>query len=119
MPKRRGPPRKKRASALGKYLTKIRERKEKTQQEIADAIGKSRSYICKIERGQRERKTVPLKSPHEFILYQLAKAYGADIAEVLEKAKCPQLPLLYTTEEEIQVLICRLNKIRQPKNKGR
>jgi len=118
MPKRRGSPRKKRTSALGKYLTNIREKKEKTQQEIADAIGKSRSYICKIERGDRERKTVPLKSPHKFILYQMAKAYGADIAKVLEKANCPQLPLLYTTEQEIRDLIRHLNEMRQLKNKG-
>jgi transcriptional regulator with XRE-family HTH domain len=119
MPKRRGPPRKNRASALGKYLTRIREEKGKTQQEIADAIGKSRSYICKIERGQRERKTVPQKSPRDFILYRLAEAYKAEIAEVLEIANCPQLLLLYTTEEERQELICHLNEMRQPKNKGR
>ena len=119
MPKRRGPPRKKRTSALGKYLTKIREKKEKTQDEIAEAIGKSRSYICKIERGDRKRKSVPLKSLRDFILYQLAEAYGADIAKILEKSNCPQLLLLDTTKEERQDLIRRLNEIRQPKNKGR
>ena len=119
MPKRRGSPRKKRTSALGKYLTNIREKKEKTQQEIADAIGKSRSYICKIERGDRERKTVQHKSPRDFILYRLAEAYKADIAELLEIANCPQLLLLYTTEEERQELIRHLNEMRQLKNRGR
>ena len=119
MPKRRGAPKKKRTSDIGKYLTKIREKQGKTQQEIADAIGKSRSYLCKIERGNRERKSAPLKSPRDFILYQLAEAYGADIAKVLEEAKCPQLLLLYTTEEERQDLIRRLNEIRQQENRGR
>lgn len=119
MPKRRGSPRKKRTSAIGKYLTKIRERQEKTQQEIADAIGKSRSYICRIETGHRERKSVPLKSPRDFILYQLAEAYGADIAKVLEKANCPQLLLLDTTKEERRDLIRRLIEIRQRNNRGR
>jgi len=119
MPKRRGPPKKKRTSALGKYLTRRREKKGKTQEEIADAIGKSRSYICKIERGQRERKTVPHKSPRDFILYRLAEAYGADIAEVLEIANCPQLLLLYTTEEQRQELIRHFNEIRQRENGGR
>jgi len=119
MPKRRGSPRKKRTPGIGKYLTKIREQQGKTQQEIADAIGKSRSYICRIERGQREQKTVPQKSPCDFILYRLAEAYKADIAEVLEVANCPQLLLLYTTEEERQKLIRHLNEIRQQKNRGR
>ena len=119
MPKRRGPPRKKRTSSLGKYLTKRREKLEKTQQEIADAIGRSRSYICKIERGQRERKTVPHKSPRDFILYRLAEAYEADLAKVLEIANCPQLLLLYTTEKDIQELISHLNDMRQQNNNGR
>ena len=119
MPKRRGSPRKERTSDIGEYLTNIREGQGKTQQEIADAIGKSRSYLCKIETGQRERKTVPQKSLRNFILYQLAEAYGADIAEVLEKANCPQLLLLDTTEEERQKLIRHLNEIRQRENRGR
>ena len=117
MPKRRGRQRKDRTSEIGEYLTEIREARGETQQEIADAIGKSKSYICKIERGKRERKTVPQKSLRDFILYKLAEAYGADLAEVLEKADCPQLLLLDTTEEERQELIRRLNEIRREKHK--
>jgi transcriptional regulator with XRE-family HTH domain len=118
MPKRRGSPRKERTPGIGEYLTGVREKQERTQQEIADAIGKSRSYICKIERGQRERKTIPQKSPRDFILYRLAEAYKADVAIVLEIANCPQLLLLYTTEEERQELIRHLNEIRQQENTG-
>ena len=119
MPKRRGPPRKDRTSEIGKYLTEIREEHGESQQQIAAKIKKTRSYICKIERGKRDRKTVPHKSLRDFILYKLAKAYKADLAEVLERANCPQLILLYTTEEERRKLIRRLTEIRQRKNKNR
>ena len=117
MLQRKGRPRKDRISEIGKYLTKKREKLGFSQQEIADAIGKSKSYICKIERGKRERKSVPQESLRSFILYELAKAYEADLAEVLEKANSPQLLLLDTTEEERQELIRRLKEIRLRKNK--
>ena len=119
MSKRRGSPREERTPGIWEYLTERREELGKTQQEIADTIGKSRSYICRIERGQREQKTVQQKSPRDFILYRLAEAYEADLAKVLEKANCPQLLLLYTTEEERQELIRHLNEIRQRENKNR
>lgn len=119
MAKRKGSPRKDRRTDLGQYLTRIREEQEKTQQEVADAIGRSRSYICKIETGQRERKSVPQKSLCGFVLCQLAQAYGANLAEVLEKADCPQLLLLDTNEEERQALIHHLTEIRQRSNQTR
>jgi transcriptional regulator with XRE-family HTH domain len=118
MVKRKGYSRKERPAGIAKYLTDLRLENKLTQQEIADKIGKSRSYICKIERGKRERKTVPQKSLRDFILYKLAEAYGADLAEVLEKADCPQLLLLNTTEEERQQLIDHLNTLRQRKEKS-
>lgn len=117
MANRRGRPRKERSPGIGQYLTDIRESRELTQQQIADKIGRSRSYICKIETGERERKSVPQESLRGFILYELAKAYEADLAEVLEKANSPQLLLLDTTEEERQKLIRRLKEIRRRKNK--
>jgi transcriptional regulator with XRE-family HTH domain len=118
MIKRRGRPTKARTpGGIGEYLTDKREKLGKSQQEIADAIGKSVSYICRIETGDRERKSVSHKSPRDFILYKLAEAYGADPAEVLEKAGCPQLLLLDTTEDERQELIRHLNEIRQQKGK--
>jgi len=118
MAKRKGSSRKKRpAGTIAKYLTDLRLEKTLTQREIADKIHKSRSYICKIETGQRERKSVPQESLRGFILYELAKAYEADLAEVLEKANSPQLLLLDTTEEERQELIRRLKEIRREKHK--
>ncbi len=100
---------------IAKYLTDLRLRKKLTQQEIADKIHKSRSYICRIETGERERKLVPKESLRGFILYELAETYEADLAEVLEKANCPQLLLLDTNEEERQELISHLKEIRLQK----
>ena len=54
MPKRKGSSRKNRTTAIGEYLTTLRVSQGKTQQEIADSIGKDKSCICKIERGKRD-----------------------------------------------------------------
>ncbi len=114
MSKRKGSFRKKRTTAIGEYLTQVRVRQGKTQQEIAASIGKGKdkSCICKIERGARTEKSL-----HGSILYQLADAYGVPIAEILKAANWTQLPLLDTTEEERQELIRYLHEIRQRKNK--
>ena len=117
MTKRKGSSRKERPAGIAKYLTDLRVGKELTQQQIADKIGRSRSYICKIETGERERKSVPQESLRGFILYELATAYRADLAEVLEMANSPQLLLLNTSEQERQELIRHLNEIRRRKNK--
>ena len=120
MAKRKASSRKERPDGtIAKYLTDLRLGKELTQQQIADKIRRSRSYICRIETGERERKSVPQESLRGFILYELAKAYAADLAEVLEKANSPQLLLLDTNEEERQELIRRLKEIRLRKNKDR
>ena len=119
MKNRRGAPRKKRNPGIGEYLTCLREDKGLTQQQIADKIKRSKSYICRIERGNRERKSVPQKSLRGFILYELAKAYEADLAEVLEIANSPQLLLLDTTEEERRELVRRLKEIRVRMNKDK
>jgi len=100
MRKRRGSLRKERTTELGKYLTNIRVIQGKTQQEIADRMGRKKSSICKIEGGYRRRRCL-----RGFILYQLAKAYNAPIDEVLKKANWPQLLLLDTNEEGRQNLI--------------
>lgn len=107
MTKRRGCPRKERTLGICEYLTQIRENQGKTQQEIGLIIGKSRSCICKIERGTRTQKSL-----HGILLYDLARAYGAPIAEILENSNWTQLLLLDTTEEEKQELIRQLKEIR-------
>ena len=100
MPKRRGSSRIKRTTDIGKYLTQKRVCQGKTQQEIAVKIKKTRSFICRIERGERRRRCL-----RGSILYELAKAYDAPIEEVLKKANWPQLLLMDTNEEERRRII--------------
>ena len=108
MVKRKGSWRKERPAGIAKYLTALRVGKELTQQEIADKIGRSRSCVCKIERGARTEKSL-----RGLLLYDLAKAYGAPIAEILKKANWTQLLLLDT--EETQELLRHLKQMRKRK----
>ncbi len=108
MLKRKGAPRKERTTPLGKYLTEKREEQGKTQQQIATEIKRTRSCICKIERGASTEKSL-----RGIILYDLAEAYGASIGEILQMAEWTQLPLLETTEEERQELLRYLKRIRK------
>ncbi len=108
MKKRRGAPRKDRTPGVGEYLTQIRELQGKTQQEIAIKMKRTKSCICKIERGVRTEKSL-----HGLLLYDLAKAYGAPIAKILKKANWTQLLLLDT--EETQELLRFLKRVRKNK----
>ncbi|GEM_PF-2068573 len=125
MTKRRGSFRKKREKTIGKYLTECRVAQGKTQQEVADDLGKSKYLICRIEIGERTKKSL-----EGVILHDVAKAYGTSIVEILKRAESVQLPLIMTsadaenvktdpfldiTEEERQELIQYLNEIRQKK----
>ena len=87
---------------LGRYLISVRVlRKQRlTQQQVADKIKKSRSFICRIERGNRRKKCL-----QGYVLYDLAKAYEVPIEKVLKKANWPQLLLMDTNEEERQRII--------------
>lgn len=99
MAKRKPSSRKKRPTDLAIYLTSQRVNKGLTQGEIAARIDKKKDWICRIERGQRQRQCL-----RGFILYQLAKAYDAPIEVVLKKADWPQPLLLDITEEQRQQL---------------
>jgi transcriptional regulator with XRE-family HTH domain len=85
---------------LARYLVSVRIEKGLTQGEIAVKINRTKSSVCRIERGNRQRKCL-----QGYILYRLAEAYGASPGEVLKKAGWPQLLLTDTTEEERQKLI--------------
>ncbi len=100
MTKRKGTSRKKRTTILARYLTSKRISMGLTQEDIAKKIGKTRSCICRIERGQRESRCL-----RGYILYQLAKAYDLPTDEVLKKANWPQLLLLNLDKEDSKDLI--------------
>lgn len=108
MVKRKGSFRRERTTAIGEYLTNIRMQRRETQQEIAVKIKKTRSCICKIETGARTGKSL-----QGLLLYDLAKAYGAPIAEILKKANWTQLLLLDTGET--QELLLYLKRMRKKK----
>lgn len=94
MTKRKGSFRIERTTNLAEYLTSARIDNGLTQEEVAKRMKKSKSFICRIERGQRERQCL-----RGYILYQLAKAYDVPVDEVLKKANWPQLLLLDIDEE--------------------
>jgi len=112
MAKRKGSSRKERTSSdIGKYLTEIRLSQGKTQQEIADRIGRDKSCICKIERGQRTQKSLRGE-----ILYEIAIAYEISIEDIQRRAYWPQSILpLDITDEEMQELIRHLKRMRERK----
>ncbi|MBM3119778.1 MAG: helix-turn-helix transcriptional regulator [Chloroflexi bacterium] len=125
MAKRQRLPKRERENAIGKYLTDLRVAQGKTQQDIADELHKSRYLVCRIEIGERTKKSL-----EGILLYDVAKAYRASIIEILKRAESVQLPLIMTgadvdnakvdplldtTEEERQELIQYLKEIRQRK----
>lgn len=111
MVKRKGSSRKERTSDIGKYLTDIRVSQGKTQQQIADRIGRDKSCICKIERGQRTQKSLRGE-----ILYEIAIAYGTSIEDIQRRAYWPQSVLpLDITDEEMQELMQHLGRMRKRK----
>lgn len=89
-----------RPTTLATYLTSVRISKGLTQTEVAEKIKKSKSWICRIERGERQRQCL-----RGYVLYRLAEAYGAELGKVLEKANWPQLLLMNTNDEEREQLI--------------
>lgn len=92
---------------LGRYLISVRvSRKQRlTQQQVADKIQKSRSFICRIERGNRRKKCL-----QGYVLYDLAKAYEVPIEKVLKKAKWPQLLLVDVNQKEKKQLASYIKK---------
>ncbi|MFC1944425.1 helix-turn-helix transcriptional regulator [Chloroflexota bacterium] len=76
--RRRGYYRKSRTGDMQAYLTYLRMREKLTQQEVADRMGRSRSYICQIENGRR--------TPSPRLLRELAIIYEELPERVLMKA---------------------------------
>ena len=113
MVKRKGSSRKERGTGIGEYLTGIRVSQGKTQQEIAARIERDKSFICRIEREQREQRAL-----RGDILYEIAVAYGISVEDVQRRAHWPQFILpLDITDEEMQELIQHLKRIREGKRR--
>jgi transcriptional regulator with XRE-family HTH domain len=70
--------------ALGRRLREAREYLKLSQQEVADAVGISRSAISLIEAGQRKVETLELKA--------LAQLYGRPIGHFTGEAQPTEVP---------------------------
>ena len=104
---KRGPYRKQKdRPPLAEYLVSVRIEKGLTQEEIAKKLNKTKSSICRIESGDRQRQCL-----HGYILYRLAEAYGVSPGEVLKRANWPQLLLIDASEEERKQLIQYLKEV--------
>jgi len=112
MKRRRGCFRKERTNEIGREITRLRTALGLTQQEVANRLGWSKSYICKIERN--------LTTPSPNILAALALACGTRPEYLLAKVHQLQFnllnaivaptelltdPLIDVTQEERQELI--------------
>ncbi len=93
-------PTRKKPTPLARYLKSWRQKRGLTQKEVGDRIEMSRSFICRFEKGDRQRKCL-----RGYLLYQLAQAYDAPVGEVLKKANWPQLLLMGADDKEKEELI--------------
>lgn len=81
MGKRKGYSRKKRPSFLGNFMTRLRVEQGLTQEDVANAMGRSKSYVCKMETSAT--------APNAVLLSGFARACNKDPEYLL--AHDPQL----------------------------
>lgn len=60
---------------LREYLVDLRERRNESQQDVADALGISRQYYCMIENGDRQKRM------DVTLIAGLANHFGISVAE--------------------------------------
>jgi len=68
------------ANEIGRIIKELRQKRNMTQEELAEAIGKSRNYLAMIESGKRQGK---------FILKQIADVLGVDVAVIYGEKPMP------------------------------
>ena len=67
-------------------LRKARERSEKTQGEIAQMLGRSQSYVSKVERCERRVDVIELLQLCRVVRVTLAEVIPAEFLDVLGEA---------------------------------
>lgn len=60
---------------LREYLVDLREQRNESQQDVADALGISRQYYCMIENGDRQKRM------DVTLIAGLANHFGISVAE--------------------------------------
>lgn len=70
---------------MRKYLIKLREKQNESQQDVANAIGISRQYYSMIESGERQKRMDIV------LISSLARHFGVSEAEIVkfEQEKSP------------------------------
>ena len=59
------------------YLVNLREKRNESQQDVADSLGISRQYYCMIENGDRQKRM------DVTLLAGLANHFGVSLAEIV------------------------------------
>ena len=59
---------------LRKYLVNLREQRNESQQDVADALGISRQYYCMIENGDRQKR---------MLITGIASHFGVPVSEIV------------------------------------
>ena len=60
-----------------KYLADLREKRNESQQDVADALGISRQYYCMIESGDRQKRMDVI------LITSLANHFGISATEIV------------------------------------
>lgn len=62
---------------LREYLVGLREQRNESQQDVADALGISRQYYCMIENGDRQKRMDLM------LITGIANHFGVSVSEIV------------------------------------
>lgn len=62
---------------LREYLVNLREQRNESQQDVADALGISRQYYCMIENGDRQKRMDLM------LITGIASHFGVPVSEIV------------------------------------
>ncbi len=125
MGQRKGYFRKPRASFLGNFMTSLRVEQGLTLEDVARAMGRSKSYICKMETSERPPDAVLLtgfaracKKEPEYLLAHVPQLQFNLLSAITSPADVPEDPLQNITEDERQELTSYLAFLRLRRGAG-
>ena len=119
MGQRRGFFRRQRASFVGSFMTSLRVEQGLTLEDVANAMGRSKSYVCKMETSEHVPDAVLLagfaracKKDPEYLLAHVPQLHFDLLSAITAPSKVPEERLQDITEDERQELISYLAFIR-------
>ncbi len=90
------------AIAIGLHIKKIRLQQKRTQQEIADFCGFTKSHLSKIESGK--------VMPSIGVLAKIAESLKTKISFLLDEENHTHKDITYDSKQEIQTMMIRTSK---------